>query len=218
MKIFSIVFILFTYSFLGFSFEKGSGSEFIMITQGQKVQLSIYLTDVKKNDLSVEFHFGTGDIVTSNMWQQFHMDLKKNGPVSISIGFIKTSLDKPPERLEREHFYVNEGVQIQDFLFTNSEQINKDFVGDERVELAAGVIIAKHYKKVNNGQTVDFWISDQVKPIGLVKLVSKSSIKKSNNYSIELSSLLKNVKPAIEPSKSIPMSKSTKKLLSSAAK
>ena len=152
-----------------------------------------------------------------NMWQQFQIEKSKQGHLKISKGFIKSGIHKKPEIMTKEQFQVNEGVQLQDFLFTKFVEIEKDYIGDEQLELPAGTLVAKHYRKVTGNQTVDYWISSEVLPIGLVKLISKSSKNSTNNYQIELNSMLRNVKPAIDPKKAIPMSNETSKLMSRAA-
>lgn len=195
------------------SFEKGSGSEFVMSSQGQKVSLNIYIANKAKHNMSVEFHFGTGGLLSTNMYQQFEMSLKGTSPVKVEKGYILTSGSGAPEIMKEYMFHQNRGVQINDFLFASAGEIEGSFKGDETVEIPAGSIVAKHYQKSANGQTVDFWISDQVKPIGLVKLVSKSDKEKFNNYTIELASLLKNVAAKIDPKKAVPMSKQTEEML-----
>ena len=216
MKIFSLfLFILFyLFSLSVQAFEVGSGSEFSMETEGQTVELSIYITGKKENKLDVEFHFGAGGFLPINMYQQFEMEVSPSSGIVIHKGYVLMDNSKFPERLERENFYINEGVQLQDFLFSDGKELAKDFVGNEKVELVAGTVEAKHYRKSHAGQIVDFWISDKVKPIGLVKLISKSKKIKKNNYSIYLKSLLKNVKATINPKKAQPLTLSTRKLLS----
>lgn len=219
MKISSVIgLILFIYPFLASTqtFKKGEGSEFLMKSNGQRAKLSIYVSSITKKNLGIEFHFGTGDLFVSNMWQQFSMSLNEEAPIKITSGYFKASLSRPPEKMSEKHFYSNKGVQIHDFLFSKSSDIEKDYIGDEKIELISGTLIAKHYRKKSDGQVVDYWISSKVMPIGLVKLVSKSHKINSNNYSLELNSLLRNVKPAIDPSKAIPMSQSTSNLLDSA--
>lgn len=78
-------------------------------------------------------------------------------------------------------------------------------MGDEMIEVPAGATEATHYRKSNQGQTVDFWIADQAKSIGLVKLVSKSNIKANQNHTISLFSLFKNVSPKINSHKDKPL-------------
>lgn len=195
------------------AFDVGEGSQFVMSTQGQKVDLNIYIAKKSEHKMSVEFHFGTGGLLPTSMWQQFEMELKGKSPIKITQGFIQTQPDTKPEKMPQGFFGVNQGVQLQDFLFNSKEMIDGDFIGDEQVEVIAGHVIAKHYRKKRDGQTVDFWISDEVKPIGLVKLTSKSTKKQSNNYEIELASLLKNVKPTIDSKQAIQMTSETKKIL-----
>ena len=115
-------------------------------------------------------------------------------------------------------FKQNKGVQVEDFLFSKREDIEKFFVGNEQVEIPAGSIMTRHYRKTNNGQTVDFWIADKVGPISLVKLESKSKENKNANYKIELASLLRNVKPTIDPKQAIPLTEETAKVLSKTRK
>lgn len=216
MKIFSLFLfaIFYSFSLKAQIFEVGSGSEFSMKTEGQTVELSIYITDKKEKRLDVEFHFGAGGFLPFNMYQQFEMEVNPNSGVIIRNGYVQMDNSSFPEKLERENFYINEGVQLQDFLFSDGKEITKDFIANEKVELLAGTIEAKHYRKIHDGQVVDFWISDKVKPIGLVKLISKSKNVKTNNYSISLKSLIKNVKATIDPKKAQPLTPSTKKLLS----
>lgn len=213
MTNFKPVFLLLIMVSSAWSFEKGSGSEFVMDSQGQKVNLNIYITDVAKHNMSVEFHFGTGGLMSMNMYQQFEMSLKGSSPVKVEKGYVLTAGSGEPEIMKEYMFHQNRGVQINDFLFASASEIDGSFKGDETVEIPAGSIIAKHYQKSANGQTVDFWISDQVKPIGLVKLVSKSDKEKFNNYTIELASLLQNVAAKIDPKKAVPMSKQTEEML-----
>lgn len=195
-------------------FKPGSGSQFIMKTGGQSVDLSIYIADKKSDTLNVEMHFGVGGLMLTNMWQMFEFKLQNNAPLIISKGYIKTKLDNPPEIMTGDFFKQNDnGVQVQDFLFSSNEEIKNNFIGDEMVELPAGSVKAKHYQKKNNDQVVDFWIAETVGPISLVKLVSKSEKNQNNNYTIELSSLLQNVKPAINTNKAVPLTKDTAEIL-----
>lgn len=204
-----------SFGVFAFEFKKGEGSEFVMTSQGQKVNLNIYVTAVADHQMSVEMHFGTGGLLGMNMFQQFQMNLKGSSSVQVQKGYVLTPSSNAPEVMKDYMFHQNRGVQMNDFLFNKKEDIDGAFIGDETIEVPAGSLIAKHYRKSNNGQIVDFWISDVVKPIGLVKLVSTSSKEKFNNYSIELSSLLKNVAAKIDPNKAIPMTKTTEEMLKS---
>ncbi len=211
MKILSTLLLLFfTTSTFGFVFKKGDGSSFKMNTNGQSVELNIYVSSVATHNMNIEFHFGSGGLLASNMWQQFEFELKDRNPISIKAGYIKLAPNRDTEIMTEEMFKLNKGVQVENFLFNSEAQISQDYVGDEKVETPAGTIVAKHYKKTVKDQTVHYWIADRVKPIGLVKLVSKSEKIKSNNYTIELKNLLTSVKSKIDPSKAKAISKETR--------
>jgi hypothetical protein len=48
----------------------------------------------------------------------------------------------------------------------------KKLVGKESLKVAGGTFKASHYRDVNNGVTIDFWTSEEVAPLGLVKLTT----------------------------------------------
>ncbi len=43
-------------------------------------------------------------------------------------------------------------------------------IGDESITVPAGTFECEHYRKKENGETVDFWISKKVSPYGVVKM------------------------------------------------
>lgn len=204
--------LLFLITFRSFAFTVGSGSEFKMTSNGgQQTNLSIYFVGVKDTELDIEYYFTTNSIFMPHMWQQFKMQ-RTNGPIRIKKGFVKAGFNSDVEEMGKEHFEINkgQGVELSDFLINTKADIEKYFIGNEKVEVPAGSVMSRHYRQTKNGQTIDFWISDIVKPIGLVKLVSKNPKKSSHNYTIELSSLIKNVAAGIDPKKAKPMSKETR--------
>jgi len=90
-------------------------------------------------------------------------------------------------------------------MFSDEAQLDKFKVGLESVEVPAGKILCSHYRKARGDQTVDFWISDKAGAIGLVKLTSKGVNNKDHDFKLELLSLLKNVKPKINPKEAVPL-------------
>ncbi len=204
--LFFILFIL----ICSFKFQKGTGAQYELTSKEGNADLSIYVGDVSDHNMAVEFYFGTGGVLASHMWQQFDFELKGSSPVKIEKGYVLFDPTEAPEVMPKKLFKLNKGLQVEDFLFVSHGQIKKDFVADELVEVPAGSIVAKHYKKHANGQVVDFWIADEVKPVGLIKLVSKSKTNASSNYTIELKTLLTNVRPVINPGKAKVMSKESK--------
>jgi hypothetical protein len=203
---------------LCYAFTPGSGAEYDFSYSNENAKLSIYIVESREKNVSVEFHFGMKNLWATNMWQQYQLDIRNGSSVGISRGYIKTDKNKPPEKMIKEQFNLNTGVQVHQFLFSDRKEIQKNFIGSEVVELPAGTIKADHYRTSSDGQTVEFWRSNAIRPIGLVKLVSKSKIKESNNYKIELSALLKNIKPAIEVEKAVEMTKDSQKIFQKAFK
>lgn len=110
------------------------------------------------------------------------------------------------------------GVQVEDFFFSKQADIDKYRIGIESIEVPAGTILSTHYQKKKDEQTVDFWIADKAGAIGLVKLISKGSKDKNHNYTIELMSLLKNVKTKINPKIAVPLTKKGEMFLGKGAK
>lgn len=199
----SILLFFFTSLSFGQSFKKGEGSEFTLkFKDGLTSNLSIYVTHSELAKIGIEYYFNSNNgIIPIKLWQQFHFSYSGEGPVSIDAGFVYAQEMTKPEALTRKYLNVNDGVQVNDFLFSKRSEIDASKIGEEKVKVPAGTVMATHYRKVRGGQTVDFWISDKTKPIGLVKLNSKSDSKAEHNYGLELMSLIKDVKAKIDPKK-----------------
>lgn len=214
MKLFFIAVALLTQVAIGEDkFTIGSGSEFSMNSNGISSKLNIYITESSFTRLGIEYYFETSGFIQKKMWQQFILGIHNDGPLSIEAAYVKTPELSKPEKLTSEYLNVNKGVKLEQFFFSNKSQIDKYKVGSESIEVPAGNLTAIHYRKKNNGQVVDFWISDQVKPIGLVKLSSKNPKVAEQNYEIELVSLLVNVKATIDSKKSRSLTEAGKKAL-----
>lgn len=208
---FLLALFFFTQIVFSADYVPGSGSAFRMTSdKGASAELSIYITDSSFSRLGVEYFFSTGDFIKTQLWQQFHLALSGVRPgdghsLTLEDGLILSDDMKRPEVMTKDFLNSkNDGVNLEDFFFKKGAEIEKLKVGVEKIEVPAGSLFASHYRRINNGQTVDFWISDKAGAIGLVKLISKGP-KTSQNYTIELLSLLKNVKPKINPSEAVPL-------------
>ncbi len=202
LKLISIIFILAS-SYAG-NFKVGEGAKYnINMQEGAQAELSIYISESSFSRLGVEY-FTTAKSFLGNiqMWQQFVFGIEPGSPLFVTEGYVLAKEFKKPQRLTSEYLNVNNGVQVNDFLFSDLESIQKFKIKDEVVEVPAGKIIATHYRRENNAQTVDFWISDKAKPISLIKLNSKGK-SKSQNYSLELKELLRGVKKKIEAKEAV---------------
>jgi hypothetical protein len=204
--IFSL-FALVTATFAGTKeYIPGTGSEFKFTSEnGEKVNLSIYITESSFSRLGVEYFFSTNGLIQTQVWQQFIMGIADSG-LSLDNGYVLSSDMKVPEIMTKEFRENNDnGVNVQDFFFSQSSEIEKFKIGVEKIEVPAGSITTIRYQKKRGDQTVDFWISDKAGAIGLVKLVSKGKPNSNHNYKIELATLLKNVKAKINPKEAVPL-------------
>jgi len=198
------------------SFPAGQGASYKvrMKKETTPVFLSLYVAGTRVDSVHIEYFLETKSIIPVQMWQQFEIGVNKKGPAEVRKGFVLTKELTTPEIMPPSYLQgASNGIQVNDFLFSDKAQLAKDKIGDEIVEIAAGSTKATHYRKTNNGQTVDYWISDDAKPMGLVMLVSKSDKNENQNYSIELTSLMENVKAKIVPEKAVPLSEKGKGIL-----
>jgi hypothetical protein len=174
------------------------------------IDLNIYVAGRSDQQLNIEMHFGAGGMVPFNQWQQYEFKFQNNRPINIKQGYVLLEKNDKPEIMPKSFFTNNTGVHLEDFLFVKHSEIEQYYIGEEAIEVPAGIVTAKHYKKEANGQIIDFWISSKVDPIGIVKIISKGELKEQN-YQIELNSMLENVKASIDSNQAQKMSESTKK-------
>ncbi len=190
------------------SFTPGNGCLYQLEVKGQQIPLdvSIYVASSSKDRVSIEYFISSREsLISVEMWQQFEI-APSSGGTKVTKGYVQTKELKNPETLTGDYLNGFDGVKVNDFLFSSESELNKNKIGVEEVEVPAGKDKATHYRTVAAGQTIDYWISDEAKPIGLVKLTSKHATDDKKNYSLALTSLMKNVKPFIDPSKAVPLS------------
>ena len=86
----------------------------------------------------------------------------------------------------------------QDRQFTKPDP--KKLVGKESIKVQAGTFKTKHYRETSpEGDTYDFWVTDSVLPLGLVKLTGeqKSNAAMKGGFSFELTATGKGAKVQI---------------------
>lgn len=197
------------------SFPAGAGAEYKikMKKDVTPIYLSLYVAGTRVDSVHLEYFLETRAILPVQMWQQFEIGVTPKGAEVRKAYVFARELAKPeivpPEYLKG----ARGGIQVNDFLFSSEAELTKDKVGEETVEVAAGSTRATHYRTNNNGQTVDYWISKDAKPIGLVMLVSKSEKNDEQNYALELTRLIENIKPRILPESAVPLTENGKKFL-----
>lgn len=193
---------------LGRSFPAGSGASYNikMKSDSTPINLQLYVASSRTDSVNIEYFMETKGIVGVQMWQQFEIGVAPGKGAQIKKGYVLTKELSRPESMPAGYLQgAEDGIQVNDFLFVDKAKLDKDKVGDEMVEIAAGETKATHYRTTGNGQTVDYWISDEARPMGLVMLVSKGT-KPEQNYSLELVNLMDNVKAKIRPEDAVPLS------------
>lgn len=218
IKTFILFFFISTFS-MAADYVVGSGNKYqFKMKQGGSAELNIYISESSFSKLGVEYHFASQGLIQAQMWQQFIFKIIDRGPLMIESAYVKTPELPKPEALTSEYLHVNKGVQVNDFMFTQRSEIEKFKIKNELLEVPAGEVVATHYRKKNNGQTIDFWISDEAGAIGLVKLVSSNPKNIEQEYSIELKSLIKNVKRTINPNDAVKLTDKGKSVLAKPVK
>ena len=218
-KLFFVLLVIFSsFSYgqnLSQSFPAGKGSTYkIKMRQDTTpIFLSLYVAGTRVDSVHIEYFMETKSILPVQMWQQFEIGVTSSG-AEVRKGYVLTKELSQPEIIPADYLKgAGGGIQVNDFLFANKAQLDKDKIGEETVEIAAGTTKATHYRAKSNGQTVDYWISDDAKPMGLVMLVSKSDKSENQNYSLELTGLMENVKAKILPEKAVPLTEKGKSML-----
>lgn len=194
-------------------FRPGEGAKYHLKMNQKVSELSIYITQVTEKTISVEYFFSSSGLFAAQLWQQFQMKFTSNGPLQIKQGHIQSPEMKFPEKMTRDFFNQKKSMDLNLFLISSKEQLKRYKVSESKVRVPAGEVQAIHYRKKDNGQIIDFWISHAVKPISLVKLISLHPKELGKNYTIELQTLLKNVQAKIDPSKSVPLTDKGRDLL-----
>jgi len=202
------------------NYKKGDGAKYYMKMQDNPdFEISIYVADVKKESISVEFFiYAQNTLIPIKLYQQFLLAKKTDGSLIIKEGYIQGPDQKYPQKMSSESFSNNKGVELNDFLFSDEKTLTTALVETATLKTPAGTLSTNHYRKSHNNQTVDFWIAKEAKPLGLVKLVSTGPKNSNQNYELELISLLKNVKATINPKEAKEMDAKEKALINTPLK
>lgn len=195
--------------------EQGNGSRFTMQAQGSTYDLQIGLVKVDQGTGLVTVEVFAAAQLADPLWQQF--TLSTTGPrPKIEAGYIQVG-SKAPMKLQEKHLAGTSNLDINLFLLSEAD-LRKDTmgslkpVGQEAIRTKAGTVHCGHYRLERPEQTLDLWISDDARPIGLIKLVSTGK-KPTDNYRLELQELLSGIAAKIDPRRAVPLSDEMKALL-----
>ncbi|OFZ22183.1 MAG: hypothetical protein A2202_03740 [Bdellovibrionales bacterium RIFOXYA1_FULL_36_14] len=196
-------------------YKKGDGAKYHMKMQDNPdSEISIYFADVKKESISVEFFiYAQNTLIPVKLYQQFLLAKNTDGSLMIKESYIQGPDEKYPQRMNPESFTNSNGIELNDFFFSDEKQLKASLIGKEELLMAAGKARTHHYRKVHNGQHIDYWISHDSKPFGLIKMISKNEKVAEQNYTVELLAILKNVTATINPKNAKPLDQNGKKIL-----
>ncbi|MDE3119303.1 MAG: hypothetical protein KGL03_09855 [Nitrospirota bacterium] len=202
-------------SLAGLAKEQGNGSRFSLESQGSTFDMNIGLVKVDAAASRAVIEVYASDQFSDPLWQQFMLDVKGDRP-AVESGYIQVG-NKAPMILTKQYLSGIGNLDVGMFLLSEADLragSSKDLksLGQETITSAAGQVRCLHYRAEKGGQTLDFWASDEAKPIGLVRMVSTGK-KKEDNYRLELKELLSGIAPKIDPSKAGPLSDEMKAIL-----
>jgi len=178
-------------------FHTGEGSKFALSLEGlTNADLRIYVAESKNDTVNIETHFALAALGGVELWQQ--TQLRRNGnQISTGDAYLLAAPMTAPERFNPLEVAPQAGGW-SDFLFPKVDAKGTP----EKIHTEAGVIQATRHSLESGGTRYEFWVSDQARPIGLVKLVATGK----TQFSLQLQSLLSNVKRKIDPATAVPLS------------
>ncbi len=200
--------------------DQGGGSRFKMHFQGSTSDMHVGLIKVDPAAGKVVLEVFAKADFTEPMWQQFIISMKAERP-AIEAGYVQVG-SRSPMTLTAQHLAGTESLDVNMFLLTEAElrdgkQKNIQRVGQEKITIPAGTVLSTRYKVERPDQKLEFWISDEARPIGLIRLVSTGK-KTEQNYRLELEELLSGLAAKINPTKAVPLTDEVRKMISAPTK
>ena len=195
-------------------YEKGSGATYDLTLNDSPTEVTIGFMDQTAKKLVIEITMqpkNEGEGLNLRMAQQFHLGLV-NGKIQILKGLLKIPMVEKPQILPAEYLEGFNGVQVKSFLIGSAQDLDDKKIGSESITANGKKYSTVHYRHTENGQTIDYWVSDQAKPMGLVKLTSKGS-STQHNYNMLLKGTRSNLKAEIDESRAEPLNSTAKSFL-----
>jgi len=157
------------------SFPARSGARYAFHSPLGNAAVTLSIVESSGNRVVVEVYFARTGLVASSMWQQFVLDVSSGKPV-VREGYLLTGEGRAPERMPSEALAGLDNASLSDFLITSRAYLERWKKGTERIVVPASGpagIQATRYEQPTGNQVVTYWLSDDAKPLGLVKLVSR---------------------------------------------
>jgi hypothetical protein len=195
-------------------YQIGSGGKYQLMVGKDPTDVQIGFVEQTPSKLVVEISMKSAndkDSLNIKMVQQFQLGVG-GGKIKIQKGIMKIPMISQPQILPPEYLEGFDGAQVKSFLIGSSSELSGKKVGIEHISTPAGDFTATHYRHIENGQTIDYWIADAAKPLGLVKIEStgKSS---SQNYKMEFKGTVTGVTAQINADEAVPLNEAAKAFL-----
>lgn len=165
--------------------QVGEGSKYTLQVAGIEGNLAIYVTQVKGATLGIETFFDSRGLGADSYQAYLIQGQKVQRALTLGPG------QSTPSPMSTDNF-SGQGFQVGDFQIKDLKTLTEWYIRSEKIKVAGALVDCKVYQTSKNGQTITFWLSEQVRPLGLVKLISVSE-SPLKNYQLEFKSLLKGV-------------------------
>lgn len=192
------------------SFPKGKGSRFeLKLDGGMKTDVMIYVADSTKSAAAIEMYLSSAAMgMPLELWLLSRFGAKSEKKIELQDMFAWMKGSPAPEKIPAETVGRSKGLQLTDFMLRDAAALGALRVEKGPIQVPAGTVQATHYRMKQNKNTIDFWISEEAAPLGLVKIDSTGE----NAFSMALVTLLSNVQAKIDPRRAVPMTATTQSL------
>ncbi|MCB0386012.1 MAG: hypothetical protein KDD43_11515, partial [Bdellovibrionales bacterium] len=191
--------------------KKGTGARFDLELSSGKAEVAITVAESSNKEVALEYYFKDLSFIGIEMWQRFHVR-PQGKKLQLSDGYVLMPQFGQAMKLTPDYLQGFDGVQVSSFMMGSEDELNAHKIGVEKITVPAGTVEAVHYRVKERDQTIDFWVHESAKPVGIVKIVSSGKEIK-HNYTMQLKSLLQNSSPKIDPKKAGPLTKEAKTFL-----
>lgn len=189
----------------------GEGALFELSLSSGKAQVAITVAERTTSEVALEFYFKDLSFTGIEMWQRFHLQ-PSGKSLKVTQGYVLMPQLGQTFRLDREYLEGFDGAQMTAFMIGSQDEMKKYQIGVEKVSVPAGTVTATHYQIKDRGQTIDYWVDESAKPIGIVQMKSQGSQIKQN-YTLQLKALLNHAAAKINPQNARPLTKEAKDFL-----
>jgi hypothetical protein len=203
-------------SLAGLAKEQGNGSRFKLYYQSSANDMQVALTNVDPGKSKVVIEVFAAAEMSEPLWQQFVLGVSGDKP-TVEAGYLQLGNSGAPMKFDAKNLAGVGGLDVSLFMMTEADLRNgvprgMKLIGRESVTTPAGKVACSHLRLDSAAQKLDFWISDEARPIGLVRMVSEGK-KDTDNYRLELQELLSGVAAKIDPTRAGPMTDQMKSML-----